>query len=361
MPTRVANLTAVDANNTALPLLTQLPYGTVALLAGSAAGSAGTADGTGPTARFTGPGGIQFAPDGLSAYIADSGTNRIRGVTVPGGVTSVVAGDTASGDTDGTGTAARFNGPFGLAISPDGTTLYIADTNNYRIKKMIIATGVVSTLAGSGVAGNTDGTGTGAAFGTVYSIAVSPDGGTLYLADYQYHKIRKMILATNAVSTLAGTGSAAETDGIGTQAAFNQPYGIDIDSFGVYAYVADYGGNTVRRMNLSSLAVTTIAGTGVAGGLDGLGRNASVQGPAGVLVDHTNTHLFIAERLGERVRKLNLATGRLSAWLGSGASGSADGDLTAATFLGPFRMAQSPDGQTILVTEYSGDRVRSVV
>jgi sugar lactone lactonase YvrE len=150
------------------------------------------------------------------------------------------------GSTDGTGTDALFNSP--SSITTDGTSLYVADTGNNTIRKIVISTKKVSLFAGStnGDSGSTDGTGTTARFNNPYGITT--DGTSLYVADYGNHTIRKIVLATRMVSTLAGkTGSYGATDGTGTDARFNNPLGITMDENNLY--VADTGNNTIRKMH----------------------------------------------------------------------------------------------------------------
>ena len=139
---------------------------------------------------------------------------------------STLAGST-SGDADGTGTAARFNVPYGVAVDSSGN-VYVADQNNNRIRKISPA-GVVTTLAGSS-SGNTNGTGTAARFSVPSGVAVD-SSGHVYVADSNNHRIRK-ISPTGVVTTFAGS-SQGNNDGTGTAARFNAPYGVAVDSSGM--------------------------------------------------------------------------------------------------------------------------------
>ena len=142
------------------------------------------------------------------------------------------AGSGSATFANGTGTAASFYFPKGM--TSDGSNLYVADTSNQRIRKIVIATRVVSTLAGSGTQGSDDGTGPGAEFDGPRGITIN--GNNLYVVDADNHKIRKIVISTGEVSTLAGTGNSGFLDSTtGTQAKFKEPYGITTDGTNLYA------------------------------------------------------------------------------------------------------------------------------
>jgi sugar lactone lactonase YvrE len=148
------------------------------------------------------------------------------------------------GAADGTGAAASFNRPQG--ITSDGLNLYVVDSGSDTIRQIVIATGVVSTLAGTaGTAGAADGTGTAASFN--YPRGITADGINLYVADTYNHTIRQIVIATGVVSTLAGTaGVFGLADGVGTTALFSSPQGITSD--GSSLYVVDSGNNIIRKI-----------------------------------------------------------------------------------------------------------------
>ena len=161
-------------------------------------------------------------------------TINLTVIATPIVTVSTLAGST-QGYTDGTGTSAQFSYPTGVAVDGAGN-VYVADRYNHRIRK-ITASGVVSTLAGSGTSGYTDGTGTSAKFD--YPTGVAVDGaGNVYVADQNNHRIRK-ITESGVVSTLAGS-TYGYTDGTGTSAKFNYPFGVAVDGAG-NVYVADQG------------------------------------------------------------------------------------------------------------------------
>ena len=157
-------------------------------------------------------------------------------------VVTTLAGTVDNGSANGTGTSASFNYPSG--ITTDGTNLYVADSSNHLIRKIVISTGAVTTLAGTGSSGSANGTGTSASFNSPYGITT--DGTNLYVADYGNHLIRKIVISTGVVTTVAGTGSSGSANGTGTSASFYYPVPITTD--GTNLYVGDYGNSVIRQI-----------------------------------------------------------------------------------------------------------------
>ena len=215
----------------------------------------GSTDGTGSAARFFWPTGV--ATDGTSLFVTDFGNNAIRKIVISTGVVTTIAGGTPGvvGSTDGTGSAVLFSGLLS-GIATDGASLFVADTNNDTIRKIVISTGVVTTFAGSaGVPGSTDGTGSAARFNSPLSVAT--DGTNIYVAS-QDQTIRKIVIATGVVTTVAGSpGVAGSADGTGSAARFNYPYGSTTD--GANSYLAESGNNASRKIVISTGVVTTVA------------------------------------------------------------------------------------------------------
>ena len=261
----------------------------VTTLAGS---SSGYMDGTGTAAKFNQPTGVAVDSSG-NVYVADSNNHRIRKID-PAGVVTTLAGS-SSGDADGTGTAARFNLPNSVAVDSSGN-VYVADFNNNRIRK-IDSAGVVTTLAGS-TSGYMDGTGTAAKFSGPSGVAVD-SSGNVYVADYNNHRIRK-IDPTGVVTTFAGS-SSGYMDGTGTAAQFNNPRGVAVDSSG-NLYVADYNNNRIRKIDPAGV-VTTFAGSS-SGYMDGALAAAKFDRPNGVAVDSSG-HVYVADTLNHRIRKIS--------------------------------------------------------
>ena len=174
-------------------------------------------------------------------------------------IVSTLAGSGTAAFANGTGTAASFDTPTGVAVDINGN-VYIADMTNHRIRKITVA-GVVTTLAGSGAAGSTNGTGVSAKFSSPRGVAVDASGN-VYVADASNHQIRKITVA-GVVTTLAGSGAAGSTNGTGVSAKFSSPRGVAVDASG-NVYVADRSNNAIRKITAAGV-VTTLAGQTTAG------------------------------------------------------------------------------------------------
>ncbi|MGA7826766.1 MAG: hypothetical protein WCA04_03840, partial [Geobacteraceae bacterium] len=192
-------------------------------------------------------GPIGITTDGTNLYVTDRTQHTIRqiGLTSPNTVSTLAGTAGTSGAADGTGTAATFNEPSG--ITTDGTNLYVADRLNYEIRQIVISSGVVTTLAGTGSTGFLDGDGTAAGFNQPNGITT--DGTNLYVTDRFNYTIRQIGIASpNTVTTLAGTaGTIGSADGTGATASFNEPYGITTD--GTSLYVTDYINSLLRKID----------------------------------------------------------------------------------------------------------------
>jgi len=254
-------------------------------------------NGTGAAASFFSPGAVACDASG-NIYVADSNNDLIRKIT-PAGVVSTMAGTVnVSGKTNATGTSASFSNPAGIAIDASGN-VYVGDAGNNLVRK--ITTGdVVSTLAGSSLNGNANGTGTAASFRAPSGVAVDASGN-VYVADYNNSMIRK-ITAGGVVTTIAGSGNIGTSDGTGTAASFNTPSGIVIDASG-NLYIADTGNSLIRKIT-SAGVVTTIAGSvGNPGFTNGTGTAATFTNPAGITIDASG-NLYIADSGNNVIRKI---------------------------------------------------------
>ena len=199
----------------------------------------------GSAASFYWPVGITVDSNG-TVYAADFANNRIRKIS-PSGAVSTLAGSGNTAYADGEGGEASFYYPNGVAVDSEGN-VYVAELVNNRIRK-ISPSGTVSTLAGSGNAAYADGEGVEASFYYPTGVAVD-NGGTVFVADKYNHRIR-MISASGHVTTFAGSGNAGYSDGEGLEASFSYPSGVSVDSHGT-VYIADSQNNRIRKFAYSS-------------------------------------------------------------------------------------------------------------
>lgn len=318
--------------------------GTITSFAGS--GSQGSNDGTGTEASFNSPRGLVLDAEG-NVLVADSGNHKIRKIGPSGGVTTLAGRDSC---VDATGHAARFNNPYGVAVDLNGNT-YVADTSNHRIRK-VTPQGVVSTLAGTGSVGSTNGTGSAARFQFPRGVAVDSDGN-VFVADTGNYRIRR-IDPGGVVTTLAGTGSVGNADG--ASATFRVPEALAVDTAG-NVYVADGGSHQIRKIAPNGF-VTTLAGSGSTGSLDGVGTSARFSSPKGVAVDSAG-NVYVADSANHKIRKISPA-GEVTTLAGSGLLGSTDGAGISAEFRSPAAVAVAPNGN-IYVGDASNYRIRKIL
>jgi len=232
------NVYVADLGNNEIREITTA--GVVTTFAGT--GTAGFANGAATAATFRAP--IALAIDATgNLYVADEGNDAIRVIT-PGGVVSTLAGSGSPGFANGTGSAASFNSPNSVAVDAVGN-VYVADLANGLIRK-IAPGGVVTTFAGSGTRGSANGTGTSASFSSPSGLAVDASNN-VYVGDSNNNLIR-MITPAGVVTTFAGSGATGSTNGVGTAASFNFPTGLAI--LNGYMYVADNGNNLIRKISL---------------------------------------------------------------------------------------------------------------
>jgi RHS repeat-associated protein len=268
-----------------------LPTGEVQLSAGT--GNPGLIDGPPATAQFKSPQAVVIDRARNFLYIADTGNNVIRRLTLNGSV-STFAGSGRAEDRDGTGQQAGFNQPSGLTIDADGN-LYVADTGNDKIKKITPA-GTVTTFAGAGRSGSVNGLALQALFKKPQAVAVAADGA-LYIADTGNHAIRK--IQNGNVTTFAGTGHPGSVDGSLTNAEFKEPASISFDESGELL-IADTGNHQIRR--ISGGVVATIAGSGKPGLADGTDLSkVEYKQPSGIASEGA---IYIADTMNDAIRVL---------------------------------------------------------
>ena len=351
VPLRAALLSGLLLACSAGAYAQSLTFNTLAGYAGQ-----GSADGFRDNARFSNPSGIVADSVG-NIYVADTANHTIRQIT-PSGVVSTLAGLAGvSGSADGTGSAAQFNQPQGVAVDSAGN-VYVADTGNHTIRQ-IAPGGAVSTLAGlAGVSGSANGTGSSARFYQPEGVGVD-SSGNVYVADTWNHIIR-MIVPGGSVSTLAGlAGTNGSTDGTGGGARFYQPQGVAVDSTGIL-YVADTGNQTIRKITAGG-AVTTLAGSaGNYGNANGTGASARFYGPSGVAVDGPG-NVYVSDYFNQTLRMVTPA-GVVSTLAGSaGNFGSADGANSGVRFWNPAGVAVSGTNTvTVFVADSGNGTIRAL-
>jgi sugar lactone lactonase YvrE len=322
------NLYVADTSNNTIRKITS--GGTVSTLAGLV-GRSSSVNGTGTAARFEDPYAIAVDGSG-NAYVADATDHSIRKITAAGVVTTLAGNPGTFGSADGNGGAALFKSPLGIAADSSGT-VYVADTGNSTIRKITPA-GVVTTLAGTaGMEGALDGTGTGARFYSPYGVATDSAGNVFVL---ESAGVVRKITAAGVVTTLAGTANATGfVDGTGTAARFSVPFDLTIDPSG-NIYVSDHGNHAVRKVTPAGV-VTTLAGSGSPGYANGTGTAAQFKFPSGIGVD-TAGNVFLADTDNQVIRKIT-PDGVVTTVGGTRALGSADGAGTAASFYNPKDVA----------------------
>ena len=317
--------------------------GVVSFVAGS--GATGGNDATGAAASFHGPQDVAFTPDGATAIVVDTNSHRIRKLDIASGAVTTFAGSGSPGSTDATGTAASFYYPRSLALTPDGTMALVPD-ENHKIRAINIATGAVTTFAGSGSTGSTDAVGTAASFNDPFGVAITPDGATAIVVEQAGRKVRKIDMATQAVSFLAGSGSNSHADGTGAAASFHNPVHVAITPDGVTALATGCDGK-IRAIVIATGVVTTIASHsggctyGVAISPDGL------------------TALVSTGNYG--IDAVDIATGAVTNFANPNAAhGTDDGAGAVATFRNPYGIDIAPNGATALVADKANNMIRMI-
>jgi RHS repeat-associated protein len=306
--------------------------------------------------------GVVADPSG-NLYIADYENCRVRKVTASTGTITTFAGNSSGCAYTGDGGAATSAGvtlPSGVALDSAGN-LYIADENS--IRKVTASTGIITTVAGSGLPGYSGdgGPATSALLWAPEAVAVD-SAGNLYIADTVNNLIRKVTASTGIITTVAGNGTAGYSgDGVAaTSTELNYPYGVALDSAG-NIYIADAGNNRIRKVTVSTGIITTVAGNGnwAFSGDGGPATNAALS-PAGIALDSAG-NLYIADSENDRIREVTAATGIIFTIVGDGITGySGDGGLAIVAELdNPLAVTVSSTGYLYIADESNG-RIRAV-
>ena len=338
----------------------QLSGGTISTYAGT--GTAGyTGDlGAATAARIAHPEGITVAANG-DVYYADPDNNVIRKVTAATGIITTVAGSGGNGSSGDGGLAilAKFKNAEGVFVVANGD-LYLADTGNHEIRKVTALTGIVTLVVGSTSPGYSgDGGAAAAARLRLPAAIVVAANGDMYIADTGNDAVRKVTAATGIATTYAGTGTTGYTGdgGAATSARLSGPQGLVLAANGDL-YIADTGNNVIRRVTAATGVITTFAGTGTAGflGDGGVATSARLNAPESVSISASG-ELYIADAGNNRIRRVSTG-GTITTVAGTGTAGSAgDGGLpTAAQLNSPHGIAVSTSG-----TYYISDRVNNEI
>lgn len=270
-----------------------------------AGGGYGSADGIGAAAQFNNMHSICIDSAGLNLYVTDSNAHTVRKIVISTREVTTLAGTAGvSGGANGIGAAASFSTPYGIAIDSSGTYLYVGESQG-RIRRITISTRDVQSYIGNGTLGNVDGIGTNATIGSVHGLVIDPTGLNLYAADSARRNIRRIRLSDAQTFTIAGDGTNAYLDGIGLAAKFKFPVSITIDSQGLNLYVTDSQVFRIRRIELSNNNVTTVAGDGTSGYLNGNALSATFSvNIAGVTIDPAGLNLYVADGANNRIRRI---------------------------------------------------------
>jgi hypothetical protein len=347
-----------------------IPLGQVGTLAGTP-GVPGAANGPGPVAQFNGPSSISLNRDSTIALIADTQNSTIRKLEVTAGVASTLAGLAGQiGSTDGITTEARFNHPQGVALSRDGSFGLVADTGNHTIRKVIVATGHVTRLAGfPGLAGSDNGTGAAARFNLPTGVALSGDGSFALVADNGNHTIRKLIVATGEVTTLAGSpGNPGKSDGVGAEATFTSPSDLGLSANGKIALVAEGDGDLatgqtmtglrVRKIETATGRVTTVT---ILSACNSIRIQANSGRIMGIAPTGDASVVLVANGLNGTILAVTVATGESRLVAGSECVPGADNGVgSAARFRNPLGIALTSNGSTALVADTENHTIRRI-
>jgi hypothetical protein len=338
-----------------------------------AAGNISTVAGNG-TAGYSGDNGLSTAaslsvPEAVAVdaagniYIADTFNYVIRKVAASTGFISTVAGNGTQGYSGdgGPATIAELYMPTGVAVDAVGN-IYFAD--NQRIRKVTASTGIIMTVAGSGTQGYSGdgGPATSAELNWPWAVAVDA-AGNIYFTDTDNQRIRKVVVLTGIITTVAGTGTPGYSGdgGPATSAELNSPFGIAADAAG-NIYFADYFNNRARKVAASTGDISTVAGNGTQGfsGDGATATSAEMYYPTSVAVD-TVGNIYIADDVNDRIRKVTALTGIIQTVAGTGSTGySGDGGpATGGELFWPYGVAVDTSGN-IYVADKDNNRIRAV-
>lgn len=331
------------------PAATSTQVDTVSTIAGS--GSAGAVNNSGTAASFTFPAAV-INGGNSELFVGDFGNSLIRTIHLSNSAVSTFAGTGTAGFINGPAASAEFNGTANIAFDASGN-LFVSDEENNVIREITIAGNVV-TFAGTGTAGYQDGPAATAELNHPEGIVIDASAN-LYVADLGNDVIRKINIASGAVSTYAGTGTAGLDNGPASSATFNEPYGMALDASG-NIYVTDILNNCIRKITVSTGTVSTFAGTGAQGLTNGPAASATFYHPLGCTFDSGN-NMYVSDTYNNVIRRVS-ASGNVTTFAGSGAQGATDGPASSATFNFPIGILVYGNG--IYVADTHNNKIRKI-
>jgi hypothetical protein len=344
-PTGVAvdgsdNLLIADLDNNRIRRVAY-SSGIITTVAGTGTPGLSGDGGAATSASLNYPYGVAVDATG-NLFIADTYNNRIRSVAAATGIINTAVGGGSGGD-GAPATFALLATTYGVAADSSGN-LFIADSWDSRIRRVDASTGTITTVAGNGTYGFTGDGGPATSAGLSYPTGVAVDSsGNLLIADAFNQRIRRVDASTGTIATVAGDGTAAYSgDGeAATSASLNYPYSVAVDSSG-NLFVADTHNNVIRRVDVLTGIITTVAGNGTAAysGDGGIATSASLNTPWGVAVDNSD-NLFVSDGINNRIRRVDASTGIITTVAGNGTAGfSGDGGAaTSASLSNPAGVA----------------------
>jgi len=336
------------------------PPGTVVLVAGGGDGAEGV---SATKARLQAPFGIAFDRAG-NLYFVEYAGHRVGRIDREGTVTTIAGtGKKGGGGDGGPAREAELSSPHSLAVAANGD-IYIADTGNNRVRKVAARTGTITTVAGTGEKGfgGDGGPAVKALFGNIYCVALDPRGKQLYLADLDNRRIRRIDLATGVVTTVAGNGhkGVPEDGAEAVKAPLVDPRAVAVDDRN-NTYILERSGNALRVVDAAG-KVRTVAGTGKAGatGDGGDARQAMLNGPKHLWIDQDGG-IVIADTENHMVRKYLPASGKIVRIAGTGKNGTAGigGPAAAVELNQPHGVYVDRDG-TLYIADSSNNRILKI-